>query len=82
VHVKARAGAVGRLVDALAVESLDVMDLCDASGLDEPGVDAATYLALTLAQVEQRGGQALPWSCTGPLQQPLAAGRTHAGKRR
>ncbi len=47
-----RAAAVGQLVDALACESLDVITVCEASGLPESGVDAATYLALVLRQAE------------------------------
>lgn len=49
------AARLAPLVDALAVKSLDPMGLCDASGLDEPALDAATYVALTLEQVERDG---------------------------
>lgn len=47
-----RAAAVGALVDALAVESLDIVQSCDASGLPPAEVDSATYLALVLRQAE------------------------------
>jgi hypothetical protein len=51
-QVSAAADRVGALVDALAVESLDIEASCDASGLDESGVDSATYLALCLRMAE------------------------------
>jgi hypothetical protein len=47
-----RAAAIGGLADALAVESLDIIGSCDASGLPDSEVDAATYVALTLRQIE------------------------------
>ena len=53
--VDVRADAVGALVDALACESLDIVATCDASGLPESGVDAATYVALTLRLAELGG---------------------------
>lgn len=80
-HAEARAAAVGQLADALAVESLDVMELCDTSGLPESGVDAATYVALTLAQIEQDGPQALPWAgiARGRFSSCWRLAGTHAG---
>ena len=51
----ARAAAVGRVVEALAVESLDIGDVLDASGLGEDDIDAATYLALSLKLAELSG---------------------------
>jgi hypothetical protein len=56
-QVSAAADRVGALVDALACESLDIEASCDASGLDESGVDSATYLALVLRQIEWDGGE-------------------------
>jgi len=53
--VKARADAVGQLADALACESLDIMDACEAAGLPEPMVDSATYAALVLRLAELSG---------------------------
>src|SRR5258708_24705579 len=52
VDASTRADAVGQLVDALAVESLDIVATCDASGLPESGVDSATYIALCLRMAE------------------------------
>lgn len=50
--VRARAAAMCEVVEALAVESIDIAELLDASGLDEPGRDAACYLALSLKLAE------------------------------
>ena len=50
--VKARAAAMSEVVELLGVESLDIKEVCDASGLPEPGVDAATYVALVLRLAE------------------------------
>jgi hypothetical protein len=50
-----RAAAVGQVVEALAVESIDIAELLDASGLPEPGRDAACYLALSLRLAELGG---------------------------
>jgi hypothetical protein len=47
-----RAAAIGGVVEALAVESIDIGELLDASGLPEPGRDAACYLALSLKLAE------------------------------
>jgi hypothetical protein len=54
-HAAARAARLTPLVDALAVRSLDVMGVCDASGLDDAQLDAGTYAALVLEQIEQGG---------------------------
>jgi hypothetical protein len=53
--VKARADAVGRLADALACESLDIMEVCEAPGLPVAMVDSATYAALVLRLAELSG---------------------------
>jgi len=52
VEAGTRAAAIGGVVEALAVESLDIADLLDASGLSEPERDAACYLALSLKLIE------------------------------
>jgi hypothetical protein len=51
-QISSAADAVGRLVSALAVESLDIAATCDASGLPDSAVDAATYVALCLRMAE------------------------------
>jgi hypothetical protein len=53
--VQARAAAMSEVVEALAVESIDIADLLDASGLPEPERDAACYLALSLRLAELSG---------------------------
>jgi hypothetical protein len=50
--IRARAAGVGRVVEALAVQSLDIAGVLDASGLDERGREDAAYLALTLRLAE------------------------------
>jgi hypothetical protein len=53
--IRARAAAIGQVVEALAIESIDIGDVLDASGLDERGREDAAYLALSLKLAELSG---------------------------